>query len=289
MWKKLCKVYPLYLITTLYPLLTSDMTEWIVAGNYAALLPELKQLGKNLLFLQSWFTEGYFSFNGPSWFLATMMFLYLFNLPAIWLLNKVGKRRWHIPVLVCAMGGVWAMLIVYCYSTQNWDVAYWHYIFPPARMGEYFVGMIFGYLIRELGPKLRMDGKKWKKLAFTLLEIAVLLYWFRCLSRLGNFWRNHSERWMVPNLLLLGVFTLGGGWISDLFRRRPLVRLGDVAFECFLIHNLFILQYGYRHSVPEDAFAGKAYSFLLCLVLTVGASLLVGGGKPSGGRSKNQK
>ena len=89
------------------------------------------------------------------------------------------------------------------------------------------------------------------------------------LSRAGSPWRSRIFTWLLPNLVLIGVFTCGMGWVSSLFRWKPLVRLGDVSFECFLIHNVFLVQYA-TLSQSENAAV-----FLFCLGMSILLALLI--------------
>lgn len=277
MWKKVRKIYPLYALVLIYPFVYSGLAGVTAAGDYAVVCSWLKRLGCNLLFLQSWFPVK-MGYNG-SWFMSSLMFLYLFNLPFIWLLNKINRNAKRFWLLAGAMFGVWVMLLAYCFLTRSLDLEFWQYIFPPARLGEYLVGMIFGFMLRVWRPRLALSSKTWRKMIFTVLEVAVIFYWFRCLSRLGNYWRNQSERWLLPNLLLLGVFTIGEGWVSALFRWKPLVRLGDASFACYLIHKVLIMQFRACNVIPEDSQAGKMVSFLFCLLFSVSVALLLEGKK----------
>lgn len=271
--KKLKKLYPLYFMTMLIPFLFSNVPQQLAAGDFTGSMPLVKQLIKNLLLIQSWFPEGYFSFNGVGWFLASLMFLYLWNLPATILLNRLWRHprgRW---LLLPAFGGILFVTAAYCYLTQSYDMDYLQYILPAARLGEFFSGMILGFAIRAIKPRLP-SGTRMKWL-YTLAEAAALLFWFLSLRRPGNYWMNRIVSWLIPNLLIFAVFLLGGGWISDLFRWRPLVRLGDVSFECFLLHNLIIinfLQINPLHLISE---AGKPMAFCICLGLTILLSLLL--------------
>lgn len=264
--KKLKKVYPLYLVTTLVAVTFSEIPLRIIACDFAAIVPLLRQLGKNLLLLQSWFPENAHSFNSVGWFLSTLMFLYACSLPAARLLNRLaGGKRWYLT-LPAAFVGTAFLVVVYCYLTQK-DMSYWHYRFPPARLGEYLMGMILGYLAVALKPG-KPDGAVWRWI-FTAAEVLVLVYWYLCLSRPGNYWRNHNVSWLVPNTLLLAVFIAGGGWVSALFRRRPLVYLGDISFECYLVHQIVITRLAVNTMDLPPSAAGNVFCFLFSLFLSV--------------------
>lgn len=90
LWRKVKKIYPLYLFTTLYLFLYTN-TESLTALFDVQRFPG--QLVRNLLLVQSWSAEGAFSYNGVGWFLSTLMFLSVFNLPVMFLLNKVNRSQ----------------------------------------------------------------------------------------------------------------------------------------------------------------------------------------------------
>lgn len=141
LWRKVKKIYPLYLFTTLYLFLYTN-TESLTALFDVQRFPG--QLVRNLLLVQSWSAEGAFSYNGVGWFLSTLTFLSVFSLPVMFLLNKINRRPKGWLLLSGALAGTLFLTAVYCYLTKNLDMDYWQYIFPPARMGEYLGGMLLG-------------------------------------------------------------------------------------------------------------------------------------------------
>lgn len=265
--KKIGKLYPLYFCTVIFTVLFTGLPEMLLRGDFAAAGQPLRQLLRTLLLIQAWFPEGYYAYNGVGWFLSVMMFLYALTLPAMAVLRKVNSHPKRYFLLAFLAGGLLFASAVYCYVTQQLDMGYWHYIFPPARLGEYLAGMVLGVGIRSV--KSRIPTGTWVRVLCTVLEIAVLLYWFRRLSFPGNYWRNHSVSWLIPNTLLLTVFAVGRGWVSGLFRCKMLVRLGDMSFPCYLIHQILLNLYNNLH--PEAALSqqGKAAAFLYCLTATV--------------------
>lgn len=265
MWKKIKKVYPLYFLTTVFCFGFYTLPGIVSSGNWTALGGHAKSMAANLLMLQTW-VKGIPSYNGVSWYLATSMFLYLLSLPGMHVLNRVVKRKF--PVIW--LGGIFFVLMViitaYCRVTWPYDMDYWQYTLPPARAVEFLMGMILGCGVWYVQPWL--SRIKLGKLIPTLLEIGALCFWVFCLRRPGNYWMNRIISWIIPNTVLLTVFTFGLGWISELFRKKPLVRLGDISFPCYLIHNILVVQYVIRNPAPETM-AQKVIPFLTCLVLTV--------------------
>ena len=270
LWRKVKKIYPLYLFTTLYLFLYTN-TESLTALFDVQRFPG--QLVRNLLLVQSWSAEGAFSYNGVGWFLSTLMFLSVFSLPVMFLLNKINRRPKGRLLLSGALAGTLSLTAVYCYLTKNLDMDYWQYIFPPARMGEYLGGMLLGMLVCTLKPHLKQGNTA--RILFTVLEVGALCYWFFMLSRAGSPWRSRIFTWLLPNLVLIGVFACGMGWVSSLFRWKPLVRLGDVSFECFLIHNEFLVQYAVVHGNETLSQSENAAVFLFCLGMSILLALLI--------------
>lgn len=267
MYKKLRKLYPLYLFTVILAVMYSGLPTVIGSEGFMAAGEDLKQLLKSLLLVQSWFEESYFSYNGVGWFLSSVMFLYLLTIPIMAVLHKVNAHPKRYFLFVGMTGALGFLTICYCYFTQHMTMTYWHYIFPPARMGEYMIGMIMGVVLSSVKPGLQPGTLL--KIALTVLEIFVLVFWFRSLSSPGNYWRNHIVSWLIPNMMLLGVFTIGGGWISALFRLRPLVVLGDLSFGCYLIHQIVITLYSRLIVAAEATDGSKMTAFIFCFVASV--------------------
>ena len=269
MWKKIRKIYPMYFLTTAFCFLFYRLPNIVAAGDWTALAAQGKTVLANLLMVQSWL--GIESLNGVAWFLATLIFLYPLSLPGMWVLNKLGNRRFPVLWLGGLFGGLMVVITVYCRLTWPYNMEYLQYSLPAARAFEFLMGMVLGYGIRYVKPFL--DRYPVGKLLPTVLEVGVLCFWVFSLNRAGNYWMNRIISWIIPNTILLTVFTFGKGWVSELFRKKPLVRLGDISFNCFLVHNILVVRYvlGVPH-MPQTV-VGKAVPFLTCLVLTVLISL----------------
>ena len=80
LWKKIKKIYPLLFVTTIYFVLQSDLPQAINTGNLELLKENGWNLMKCLLMIQSWGNPFLF-YNGVTWFISTILFLYLFDLP----------------------------------------------------------------------------------------------------------------------------------------------------------------------------------------------------------------
>lgn len=276
-WKRARKIYPVYILTVLLAVLSSRLPELVASRDWAELGNFGKQLGSYFLLLQTWppfeFAKVKYSFNGSSWFLCCLAFLWLFNVPGTWLLQKIEKLRARYVIMGAAFAALMVGTVCYCRLTQNLLMSYWHSAFPPARIGEYLGGMILGFSIRSFLS--RWDRRRELRLLFTLLEIAALAFWCFSLKRAGNYWMNYIVAWLIPNTFLLTVFTFGGGYISSLLRAKPLVRLGDISFECYMVHHLIVIRYFSLHPMDSWSLPDQILAFTFCLLLTVFSACLL--------------
>lgn len=276
MVRRVRKVYPLYFLTTVFCFLFYVLPGIVSTGNWAALAGHARDLAANFLMIQTWFREGVRGYNGVAWYLVTAMPLYLLSLPGMYVLNRVVKKKFPVFWL----GGIFFVLMVvitaYCRFTWPYDMDFWQYTFPPARAIEFLMGMILACGIRYVQPLL--SRIRLGKLIPTVLEVGALCFWVFCLRRPGNYWMNRIISWIIPNTVLLTVFAFGMGWVSDLFRAKPLVRLGDISFSCYLIHNILVVRYVISNPAPETM-AAKVIPFVSCLLLTVLIALQLSGKK----------
>ena len=274
-WKKLKKSYPLYVVTLLFAAVYNDLPLSFTINTGSHLLkPLLVQLLKNLLLIQSWFRTGYFAYNGVGWFLSTIFFLYLITLPALAIINKIQKSKHHVIFNTFMVFAFIGFAFFYAWFVRDHNVEFWGYIFPPARVAEYLIGILLGYLVHDIHPVL--SKSKVTAPLTTGIEAGIFLLLGYLIFREFPFWQNRIAIWLFPNIILLLSFGLGTSYFSKLFSWRPLVSLGNISFECFLIHPVIINFYRYlsgmSHTVVhEDTYYynGNVFSLLYCLGLTL--------------------
>ena len=271
--RKLKKMYPLYFLVTFFSVFYSDLPTLLANHAFADAFTPLKLFVKHLLLLQSWFPAGYFGFSGVGWFLSTLLSLCLLNRPLMVFLKKTEKCRHYFLLYGFLIAFFLLLTTVYCYLTRNTDMPFTQYVFPPARAGEYLSGMVLGFGLHRWQSQCKPRTKT--VLPFTVLEIAVLVFWGVAVLAApdSDSWCNYTVCWVVPNLFVIGVYLCGFGQISRLFRWKPLVKLGDITFTCFLIHQVVIILY---ISLSHAAFLsrlGDLLAVLLCLSFTVLSAL----------------
>lgn len=273
MLKKIQKIYPLYFFTTIFAISYSGLAYVVANYDYFEVKMEIIQLLKNLCLIQAWFTDGYFSYNGVGWFLSVMVFLWLFTVPLLLCAKKIQQSKYNLIIFSIIISLVVAITTLYCYVFRNWDTQYWEYIFPPACIGEYVSGICLGYIVCLLKEKI--PNSSVIKIIFTFAEIVSLGFWIYAMYLPVSTWSFRIIHWLFPNFLLLIIFALGKGYISDLFSTAPLRGLGDISFECFLIHQIVIINYARNSGIVEAGTLGNVFSILFCLIITISLARMV--------------
>ena len=147
---------------------------------------------------------------------------------------------------------------------------YWQYIVPPARLREYIIGICISNIIYLFENKnYKYFSNEFKGILCSLLEIGSIMLWICNMYLPMEYWEYRIVHWIIPNIVLIAIFIHGKGIISNLFRKKVLVYLGDISFECFLIHQIVI--YFYKQSIDVDAteIVGRLFSIIFCLILTI--------------------
>ena len=239
----------------------------IATGDIVALRGETMQLLKNLFLIQSWFSSGYFSYNGVGWFLSTIFFLYLITVPLLFSAGKIKRIHKNIGIFGCILGASVATTVVCCYLFRRFNLEFWEYVFPLAHIGEYVAGISLAYILRLVMDKISVSF--WTAVVFSIAEIGALGVWVTVMYYGGSGWSGRIVHWFLPNLILIGIFTIGKGIVSELFRIPILKRLGDISFECFLIHQIVIQIYRMTSGIMEDSVEGRVFSLFFCFGVTI--------------------
>ena len=278
-WRKLKKFYPLYLFSVLAQVVFTSIPWHIANFEFAEAVPDILVVLKHALLLQAWIPHGYFAYIGGSWFLSAILFLYAITLPLLTVINSIkGDFKSRFKKLLPLLAVCLVYSIAFNLFGARRNLEFFTHVLPLLRIGEYFAGMILGQLVRQyLCEKPGFPAEK--KKIISILEIAALT--FSTLLAVvfapkGDFWYSRDVYWIIPNMILITVFSFGAGPVSALFKNRYLVFLGDIAFECYILHTLILSLY---HAVSPDyggiTVLGNFCSFIFCLLTTVFLSALI--------------
>jgi len=278
--RKIKKAYPLYIFTMLFAVVYSKIPRLVNEGDFQEVRSRLLLLLRNALMIQSWFPSDYFSFNGVGWFISTMMFLYILTLPLLSLAWRITRSRHPILGYCAGVALLSLAAVIYCYALRNTNMEYTQYVLPVARVWEYAIGICLGCLAR-LARQRFGEFRLSRALLFTVIELAALAFWIAAPYN-TNFpaWHYRIVHWLLPNGLVLLTFAIGEGFLSALFRARPLAALGNLSFECFLLHQVVLSVYQKCYRVKDPGTLGIVFNLALCMLLTLMASHLIHAAEP---------
>lgn len=274
--KRIKKFYPLHFIMILIAIIISGVFNF---SNIEQVQDFFKKLFCNLLLIQSWINKPdyYFSFNGVTWYLSTYLFLTFITIPILLLLKKINKtqrRNAYLILIAILLFGI-TVIIVNSISMNKLDdrfCEFWIYIFPPSRIFEYIIGMIFGIICYN-----NKISFKFEKVIFTFLEICtlIMLYMYICnvskIPHIYNYINNRFNTWIIPVIIMIIVFSYHKGLISKILSMKVLVFLGEISMYMYMIHqpliNIFSKSVG--HTVHYRYFA------LYILIITIIFSCII--------------
>lgn len=237
--RRLLKVYPLHLLClTIFLVLFRP----VVDG----------RLPLNALLLQSWIPDSsyYFSYNGVSWFLSSLLFSYL--------LFPLAYRKGNKYVLMC---------ILACCLTVYWLVPYEKlnallYVSPLMRFVDFFLGIML-YRLYVLKKDVPVHG--WAEIV--LVVLLVLALWVYPYA--DEKFRNAPLYWLVL-LPLIFVFARQEGPVSRLLQNRVMQWLGALSMPIFLLHPMvFRALYHFFPAIPS------VLMLVMCFTVVVVISWLI--------------
>lgn len=233
--KKISKLYPLHILTTLYIAL-AIVLQALKNNELAARLPRLSvELLVNAALLQSWIPSFETSLNSVSWFFSCMAFLY-FAFPLIKrFIKKVASVKKLL--LVCAAVFLCQFLIARL-ADANCDLSfklYLTYFLPLFRLGDFFCGCVLGYVW------LRLKDKEFSAVWASVFQAATVLLSFFAfrfwMPKIPQDWSYASTvvLWTVFALAWICAFSFDKG-VLCLLKRTPLKFIGDISAQAYLIH-----------------------------------------------------
>lgn len=239
MRRRLLKLYPLHLLCLMLFLVLFHTKETIDV-----------RLVFNVLLLQSWVPDSnyVFSYNGVSWFLSCLLFLYAVFPLAYRLANKLTLA---VVLALCLV----AYLVV-PYSQVNVVL----YVNPLMRFVDFFIGIMLCKTFMKHHETTRLPSfYLWAEIGLTILLVLLLAAYPYTDAKL----RNAPLYWVVILPLLL-VFARQQGPVSKVLQLRPLLWLGSLSMPVFLIHPIvFRLLF---HFFPNQPYM-PMLAMSLCMII----------------------
>lgn len=261
---RVARIYPVYVLGfLLYAHYAYEKV--FIAGASATPHVELATYGVAALGLvQSWSTVTARAWNPPGWSLSAEAFFYLmfpFIAPTI---LKLGLRRLVVTAVV-----LWALSLSaqLAYATgSEFDHDFW--IFNPLlRFPEFLLGIVLGRFWIIRGPARFEPYAAAVSIATAAAIVAMLAF-------------GTDEAWFfngaLAPLMMLLVYSLaaGRGPLARFLASKPLVLLGEASYSLYILHWPLWLALSAFLQVDLPLVPKGRFLFLVCLVLTVGASIL---------------
>lgn len=249
------RIYPLHVLTFLLslPLI------WVGAyhgGFVSGIL--------NIFLLQTYAPIGIhvFDFNSVSWSISDEMFFYALFPFLIYALNKTIVNRnttWTIIAAIVLFVLSWTIAMPFRHHMAPYTVGWWFiYVFPPYRAFSFFTGILLGYAFLYAKDKIRANI-----ILFTAVELVSLVAFV--LSFQSHYLKSASvadELYLLPSMCaIIFVFSFQAGVLSRVLSNRILVRLGDISYTIYMIHQLAITYAAVYFSAPIYQQHNYGYGF----------------------------
>lgn len=234
--KKLISIWPLHFLSfviILFSYRAVDVFTWQTG---------LKAL-INLSLLQSWISIDsiFFSFNGVSWFLSSLLFCY-FCVP---LLIRLIRRNQKVLVLFPLTFGFRYALeeLQFRYPGQFWQVNV--HVSPFLRMLEFFLGMMTCVIWLSCQRWLEKHFERTEKsdtllrrvvifLGLSVLEIGwMVLTWQAFLAKQNSWGRHIFTLWFC---IFTFFMAFDGGILTKIFATKPFMWLSSIQMEFYMFH-----------------------------------------------------
>ena len=182
----------------------------------------------NLLLLRSWVPEIEFGFNGPTWFLSSLIFSYFFVPQIINIFKKKNSAFCLISFIIILLLKVY---IFYFGVKFKWIYDFVDlYVNPAYRFLDFLLGYIF-YLIM-FKEKTEISNR-----ALITLQLVIFVgYIISCFV----FYKVCTPAIYVLFTLLLIYILSFNNITNELLGNRVLVYLGNISFELFMLHMIAI-------------------------------------------------
>lgn len=228
-YRRFGRIFPLHWLV-LAAMIALDLA-WMHKFHYGWDLPF------HTLLLQSWFPQAdiHYNYSIHSWFLSSLLFCVIATPLLIKFLNHLSRKA------------AWAVVIAACVIVASLNFvtdSHWHsyfYVFPLARLADYTLGLMLGITLRE-----QQKSPKHSITIATAIEVGVLIIFaaFIAIHAYGNHIAlslENSTLWWIPiSIMIFSCTKLNGneGLIGKLLTIRPLVWLGEISFEVYLMQKL---------------------------------------------------
>lgn len=209
--------YPLYLLTFLMSLFIRH--DWLADRSVEYLMSAVPL---DLLMLKSLFPAYTFQFNGLSWYLSTLLLIYLIAYPFTCFVHRLQSVFGASLALVAVMFLQFVLL--------SMEVIPSPYTSPFYRVTDFLLGMILA--------KMYIDGYRFSMPHVTLISLFLFMLCFV----VDLLWQWNSYCLYNPSFVLLILALLSyPSKLKTWFEHPLLVKLAAYSFSFYMFHELFLI------------------------------------------------
>lgn len=191
----------------------------------------------HVVLLQSWVPQPavIYNYSIHSWFLSSLVFCVCLTPLLVKIFNRLSRQAgWIVILVMCA-----AIVAVNFIASD--DLNDYFYVFPVTRLVDYTLGIVLGMTMRDQHTYKHISTAR-----ATVIEVIVLIIFaaFIALHASGNILAlklGNSALWWVPMTLLIASCTFlnsNEGLVGKLLSLKPLLWLGTISFEIYLLQKL---------------------------------------------------
>jgi peptidoglycan/LPS O-acetylase OafA/YrhL len=234
----------------------------------------------NLAMIHSWIPihNVVFSYNGPSWSIATEFGFYicfLFLIP--W-----WERTWHVKLLLACVLSLTLPALVRLGGLPEGDAT--GTVLSGAGMNqhplmlvwEFTAGMSAALIWRNWSPRWQIGPVKGTLVELGAVALVAAVLYFPLSNALSSLLAPYIGRIGVmlailvgPYGLLIAVLASERGWVSRLLGSRPAVRLGEISFTIYILHFILIHYYSEHFQAFASLPGWLAYAVFWIILLLV--------------------
>jgi len=220
--KRILKIYPAHIITFLlslliFPICWDAILQIFLIQSYSG---KLKYA---------------FSYNGPSWFLSSILFSYLIFPFVIYFLKKriISLRG---GIILIATAYLIQVFLVITFSSKI-SSHYWFYVFPPFRFLDFLMGILLALVFKNHIRVIKLN-----KSVLNIAEIGIIIILIILMVNSSNvkedYRYNFYYSWVFA--VMIFVYLFNGGWISAILSKKVFQSLSDLSLYVYLSHGLLI-------------------------------------------------
>ena len=205
-----------------------------------------------------------YAFNGVAWFLSDFIFFMIVTIPIMIILKKLienKKDAIFYLIITIIMSFIYVEFIYYLKE----DVVIWIYVFPLSRIFEYIAGLLLGIYFNIRG--IKEDNKY--KFIYTLVELIMIILLILSLYLFPKIkMYNLTSIWIIPNILIIGLFACEKGYISKFLGNKFFVHFGNLTFDAYLLHQVVNMYFYIVPGINTISKITKLKSSIFIIIMT---------------------